>query len=68
MPRAVAAVVISIQQTFITFLPLSNVSLDVITILLLIGTSWRKKLSKSLILFLTQVQSLCCPLFEAMAP
>ena len=55
LPRAVAAVVISIQQTFITFLALSNVSLDVITILLLIGTSWRKKLSKSLMLFLTQV-------------
>ena len=55
LPRAVATVVISIQQTFITFLALLNVSLDVITIFLLIDTSWRKKLSKSLMLFLTQV-------------
>ena len=55
LPRAVATVVITIQQRFIAFLALLNVSLDVITILLLIGTSWRKKLGKSLMLFLTQV-------------
>lgn len=55
LPRAVATVVISILQTFITFLASLNVSLDVITIFLLIDTSWEEKAMKSLMLFLTQV-------------